>query len=73
VNPATKQTIPCSFNNQTFAQAVFDVYLNAEPLRKIDWWWTDYGETSDPVDRRTNRRLTIVANFHIPIRGLRRR
>ncbi len=34
---------PIAASPQTFAKAVFDVYLNAQPLRLVDWWWTDYG------------------------------
>jgi alpha-glucosidase (family GH31 glycosyl hydrolase) len=41
--PNGTQIIPCNFENVTFANAVFDVYLNAQPLQQIDWWWTDYG------------------------------
>jgi hypothetical protein len=39
-DPST--TIACDVANQTYARALFDVYLSAAPLAGVDAWWTDY-------------------------------
>ena len=43
VDPATNATVPCDFGNQTFIDALYKVYMDADPLQAIDVWWTDYG------------------------------
>ena len=30
--------------NSTFANALFEVYLDAPPLDRVDTWWCDYGD-----------------------------
>lgn len=35
-------TIECDISNQTYARALFDIYLSAMPLINVDSYWTDY-------------------------------
>jgi alpha-glucosidase (family GH31 glycosyl hydrolase) len=42
VDPATNATIKCDMGNQTFADTLARLYMDAEPLAGVDVWWTDY-------------------------------
>jgi alpha-glucosidase (family GH31 glycosyl hydrolase) len=42
VDPATNETIKCDMGNQTFADTLAHLYIDAEPLHSVDVWWTDY-------------------------------
>lgn len=43
VDPSTNATVKCHWNNETFANAVFDVYLDAAPLNETYPWTDDTG------------------------------
>jgi len=43
VDPATNATVPCDFGNQSFVDALYRIYFDAEPLHVIDVLWADYG------------------------------
>eukprot|EP01120_Amphizonella_sp_Union-15-10_P010944 TRINITY_DN4546_c0_g1_i15.p1 TRINITY_DN4546_c0_g1~~TRINITY_DN4546_c0_g1_i15.p1 ORF type:complete len:870 (-),score=176.31 TRINITY_DN4546_c0_g1_i15:56-2665(-) len=51
VDPSTQKTIPCNFGNTSFASNLFSIFLDAEPLTGVDYWWTDYGGCGGPSDR----------------------
>ena len=40
VDPATNVTIKCDMGNQTFADTLARLYIDAEPLHSVDVWWT---------------------------------
>jgi alpha-glucosidase (family GH31 glycosyl hydrolase) len=46
------KVVACNFDNQTFAESVFGVYLNALPLRAVNLWWTDYGGCGGQVSNQ---------------------
>ena len=41
-NTSQNASIPCNLFNETWKDALFQVYLNANPLRDVDVWWTDW-------------------------------
>jgi len=51
VDPTSQKTVPCDFGNQMFASNVFGIFMDAEPLKGVDYWWTDYGGCGGPQDR----------------------
>jgi len=51
VDPASKQSIPCNFGNPLFASNIFNIFLDAQPLTGIDYWWTDYEGCGGPDGR----------------------
>ena len=40
VDPASNKTIACDFGNQTFIDALYNVYMDTDPLKLVDIWWT---------------------------------
>ena len=39
-------SIPCNIFNESWTEALFHVYLNADPLQNVDVWWTDWNGCS---------------------------
>lgn len=42
LDPRTNETIRCDYANQTFVNNLFKIYLDADQLSQVDYWWTDY-------------------------------
>jgi alpha-glucosidase (family GH31 glycosyl hydrolase) len=45
---STNATVPCNMGNETWADALWDVYYDASPLSEVDLWWTDYDGCGGP-------------------------
>lgn len=61
-------TIPCAMGNASFASALFDVYFDADPLRNMDFAWTDYGGCGTTMPLAWNN---VVYGAHRATRGAR--